>query len=76
VTRQDLLRGRRPALSLAVVAPDHVDAVLVPDHPGPHAELADRMLKVLDQLGGIQSVFGVWRRGRGGLLIEPLTPAT
>jgi hypothetical protein len=47
----------RPALSLAVVARDYIDAVLVPDHPGPHAELADRVLEVLDQLGGIESVF-------------------
>jgi len=56
-TRQDLLRGRRPALSLAVVARGDVDAVLVPDHPGPHADLADRVLEVLDQLGWIESVF-------------------
>src|SRR6266849_8172342 len=55
VTRQDLLRGRRPALSLAVVARDHVDAVLVPDPAGSHAELADRVLEVLDQLGVIES---------------------
>ena len=44
-TSQDLLQGRRPALSLALGAPDHVNAVLVPDHPGPHAELADRVLR-------------------------------
>jgi len=46
-----------------VVARDYVDAVLVPDHPGPHAELADRVLEVLDQLGWIEGVFGVWGRG-------------
>jgi len=37
--------------------PDHVDAVLVPDHPDPHADLADRVIEILDQLGGIESVF-------------------
>ena len=49
--------GRRPALSLAGVAPDQVDAVLVPDVPDAHAEPADRVLEVLDQLGAIESAF-------------------
>jgi hypothetical protein len=34
-----------------------MDAVLVPDHPDAHAELTDRVLEVLDQLGRIESVF-------------------
>jgi hypothetical protein len=46
---------RRPTLPLAVIAPDHMDAILVPDPAGPHAELADRVLEVVDQLGGIES---------------------
>ena len=50
--QQDLLGGRRP-----VVARDHVDAILVPDVSDAHAELADRMLEVFDQLDGIESVF-------------------
>jgi hypothetical protein len=43
-----------------------VEAVLVPDVPDAHAELADRVLEVLDQLGGVE------RRGEGRLLIQPL----
>jgi hypothetical protein len=35
-----------------------VDPVLIPDVPDPQAELADRMLEVIDQLGAVEGWSG------------------
>jgi hypothetical protein len=60
-------RGRGSASTAAVVA-RHDDPVLgVPDHPGAHAEVANRVLEVVDQLRGIEFDFGF---GRDGLTWE------
>jgi len=47
--------GARPTPSQQF-ARDHVDAVLVPNPADPHTALADRVLEVLDQIGGIEGV--------------------
>ena len=50
------LLPRRPSHPLATLAPHHLDPVRVPDPPDAQTRRADRVLKVLDQLGGIESV--------------------
>ncbi len=59
-TSTQVLSLRRAAGPPANLTDHHLDPVLVADHCGPHAEVADRMLEVIDQLGGVEG----WSRDR------------